>query len=687
MIATALCACSVCADLDRAHPREGRQLRLVPDSSGSAPECAPIPDFDAPTAVLAGVSVPSGRSVETSGSLPDGARGHKPEKPVMNAVAIAAPKPARKAPKSATPPAAKSEKAAKATAPIARIVPSAPSLFELKQLRRAPENVRHTRVDEDIVGLADDIAAHGLLQSLIGYKDPDGKIQIVGGGRRFQALRRLEEDGLINGEWSVPVLIRDVDEAIELSLAENLQQRTMSPVDEFLAFRALMQRGDTSPGELAKRFGFSERVVKQRLRLAELAPEILDALAGRDITIDSAMAYAATQDRKLQSEIFKVEKKKGWEPHRVSNIKHAISMKGISTDNPLFLFVGEESYERRGGTYEDDLFNDRKKDVRSLANPGLLQEAVGELIEFQMLRRLEEFRQRKDLSPTIVDYVVASDQRVKSWGNVAPKPPSGFVLVEKYDSAPMWRTIRNNKINVHVLVGIDDKGELQIWPRMVFVPKAQRDAIAPPQAQQQIQNETPEQRAAREREAGVAKWARRLAVGSFAGTPFEGRAFWPSWGGARRDSRAGVSGWLVEVNMFVSDEEIAAQKEPAEIEYDRELAAKQAADKAEAEKEAAEKARYEQLLALTPPAVVVVDGEAWFRDDEGSYIPEDPLSDGGAVNWVTLVEAHRWSIDDINATFATREEHAAALSAAAAPEDPDDPGVNDVEVEAKGAGA
>ncbi len=63
-----------------------------------------------------------------------------------------------------------------------------------------------------------------------------------------------------------------------------------------------------------------------------------------------------------------------------------------------------------------------------------------------MLRLLPELRKREDLAPTIVGYLVAGDLRLKSWGNTAPKPPAGFVAVERYEADPMWKTIRNNRM-------------------------------------------------------------------------------------------------------------------------------------------------------------------------------------------------------------------------------------------------
>lgn len=457
--------------------------------------------------------------------------------------------------------------------PVVMLVPSAPRLFPLGQLMRAAENVRHTRIEEGCDQLADDIQAHGLLQSLIGYED-GGHVEIVGGGRRLKSLRIVKQRGLIDDTFLVPVLIRGIDEAVELSLAENLQQRTMSPVDEFLAFSKLMQPGTSSAADLAKRFGFSERVVKQRLRLAELVPEVLNALAERQITLDAAMAYATSQDPVLQLEVFENQAKRGRTAHDPAGIRHSLRMKGLDTADPLFRFVGPEIYARDGGTYEDDLFIEPGKD-RVLAQPFVLETAANTMVDFQAMRLLEELKANDAWAPTIVGYVKVPTLRLHSFGTMEKlRPPVGFVMIQRADHPKLWRTVRNNGFNVHVVVGIDAEGQLIADPRFAFVPIAQRAAIDRPALVDVAADREREAAAYRERE--IIRWSRRLAVGPFAGTPLEGRVFWPEASSDRQlaSNVAGVDGFMVGMQVFVPADQVPAHRKAAISHVDQMIAAR-----------------------------------------------------------------------------------------------------------------
>src|SRR3546814_12942579 len=85
----------------------------------------------------------------------------------------------------------------------------------------------------------------------------------------------------------------------EISMAENLIREAMSPADECSGYRAIIEKGATEE-DVARRFGVTVRHVQGRLRLADLAEPIFNALAASEITLDVAKAYGSTPDRDAQ---------------------------------------------------------------------------------------------------------------------------------------------------------------------------------------------------------------------------------------------------------------------------------------------------------------------------------------------------------------------------------------------------
>ena len=170
----------------------------------------------------------------------------------------------------------------------------------LNKLAAWPGNVRKTGADTGLAELSASIAAHGLLQSLVVRKHKKGKYAVVAGRRRLMALTALAEAGTIASDAPIPchVIAGDAN-ATEISLAENAVREQMHPADEFDAFLALIESG-TPPADIAARFGVTETVVQQRLKLARVSPVIIAAYRRGEITLAHVMAFAVTDDHAAQ---------------------------------------------------------------------------------------------------------------------------------------------------------------------------------------------------------------------------------------------------------------------------------------------------------------------------------------------------------------------------------------------------
>src|SRR3546814_13440066 len=115
------------------------------------------------------------------------------------------------------------------------------STAKLSQLRLSPLNQRRVK-PAAIESIADDIAAHGLLQNLVAYEE-DGLFWVFAGGRRYRGLKELAQRKTIKNSDSFPVKVRITDAAIELSLAENFNREEMHRADSILAFAELRDHG------------------------------------------------------------------------------------------------------------------------------------------------------------------------------------------------------------------------------------------------------------------------------------------------------------------------------------------------------------------------------------------------------------------------------------------------------------
>lgn len=224
----------------------------------------------------------------------------------------------------------------------------------LAKLHLSPMNVRQTGDGDDTSDLEASILAHGMLSHLIVHKMPAkrGHYGVLAGGRRLRALQRLRDRGELEANHAVDVEIRDEDAttSTEISIIENTARVALPPVEEFQAF-ARLQHDGADIAAIAARFGCTELHVRQRMRLGQLHPEILDALAGGRLSLDVAKAYAGTTDLALQKRVFDQRLGHAYEVRAALNR----DLVNAGVDRMLQLVTLEE-YVAGGGRAEPDLF-------------------------------------------------------------------------------------------------------------------------------------------------------------------------------------------------------------------------------------------------------------------------------------------------------------------------------------------
>lgn len=161
--------------------------------------------------------------------------------------------------------------------PLSRLIPG----------KRNPRRVKPAReAHQRLVAL---IRSQGLLQPLV-VRPAEGKpgwYVVIAGGRRLAALKEIHKD---DGDVRIICVVRDVDdqEADALALGENFGQQAMHALDEAEAFARLATQDGKDADAIATEFGVTARYVRQRMKLAELAPVIKAAY--RDGVLDTAAA-------------------------------------------------------------------------------------------------------------------------------------------------------------------------------------------------------------------------------------------------------------------------------------------------------------------------------------------------------------------------------------------------------------
>ncbi|MCW7550009.1 ParB/RepB/Spo0J family partition protein [Photorhabdus sp. APURE] len=288
---------------------------------------------------------------------------------------------------------------------------AAVELVSYSYLSNTNQNVRFIPYSqESIEDLATSIATIGILQNLVVVEMSDGSLGVVAGGRRKAALALLIERGVIQSDQLiVPVKKIPAELAVAASMTENGQRKDMHSAEQIIGFHIMASEGKT-PTQIGDLLGYSPRHVQRMLKLANLAPAILDMLAKDEITTEHCHVLALENDQERQLQVLEVARQQGYNGSiSAYDIRRLITASEVLIrDSGKFKFVGANAFT--DGEIRRDLFSESEND-------GYV-DAV--MLDSRVMSKLEqlaiEIEQVEGWS-----WSLARMERIKRWGEDGQK--------------------------------------------------------------------------------------------------------------------------------------------------------------------------------------------------------------------------------------------------------------------------
>lgn len=147
--------------------------------------------------------------------------------------------------------------------------------------------------DETLNELADSIKENGVIQPILVRPLNNGGYQIVAGERRWRASR-------LAGLTEVPVFIKELDDkkTMQIALIENIQRQDLSPIEEALAYKNLMDTYGMTQDEVAKSVGKSRSAVANFLRLLNISDKLKELVNEGKLSAGHARTLVGLDEEK-----------------------------------------------------------------------------------------------------------------------------------------------------------------------------------------------------------------------------------------------------------------------------------------------------------------------------------------------------------------------------------------------------
>ena len=150
--------------------------------------------------------------------------------------------------------------------------------LKLSEITADSSQPRKIFEDAQIDDLAESIKRYGLLQPIL-VKKVGEKYVIIAGERRYRACRKL-------GLEYVEVIIKDDENAMLISLIENIQRENLTALEEAIAIQNIKDKYKCTHEDLSKLLGKTRVYITNKLRILNADDYTKKLLSDNNITTD-----------------------------------------------------------------------------------------------------------------------------------------------------------------------------------------------------------------------------------------------------------------------------------------------------------------------------------------------------------------------------------------------------------------
>lgn len=151
--------------------------------------------------------------------------------------------------------------------------------------------------EEAINELSKSIKEHGVIQPIV-VRPIGDKFEIIAGERRYKAscMAQLK---------TIPAIITDLNDkdSAEVALIENVQRENLTPIEEAISYKKILDMGYITQDALASKLGKTQSTVANKLRLLNLDDDVQEALLNEKISERHARSLLKLQNKDQQKQL------------------------------------------------------------------------------------------------------------------------------------------------------------------------------------------------------------------------------------------------------------------------------------------------------------------------------------------------------------------------------------------------
>lgn len=145
-----------------------------------------------------------------------------------------------------------------------------------------PYQTRNHFDEQALNELAASILVNGVVQPIV-VRPNNGRFQLVAGERRWRAVKKI-------GREFIPAIIKQIsnEQAMEMTIVENLQREGLNPMEEARAFDRLSREFNLTQEQMSQRTGRERASIANLTRLLRLPESVQEAIEKNELSAGHA---------------------------------------------------------------------------------------------------------------------------------------------------------------------------------------------------------------------------------------------------------------------------------------------------------------------------------------------------------------------------------------------------------------
>jgi ParB family chromosome partitioning protein len=187
--------------------------------------------------------------------------------------------------------------------------------LKVDQIRPGKYQPREDFDAQRLEELISSIKEKGVIQPILVRSCTPGEYEIIAGERRLRAAKALKME-------EIPAIFKSVgdDEALELSIVENIQREELNSIEQAHAYQRLIDEFDFTQDKIAETIGKDRSSVANTIRLLKLPQEVQSRLKSGEISMGHARAILSLEGEAEQVRICRWIISKGLSVRELENL-------------------------------------------------------------------------------------------------------------------------------------------------------------------------------------------------------------------------------------------------------------------------------------------------------------------------------------------------------------------------------